>query len=264
MFREIVKILEKIEKENDITILYACESGSRAWGFDNDESDWDVRFIYKRNSPQKYLTLSNATEVIEYMDDKLDFVGWDVKKALRLHYSNNPNLREWLLSPIKYIDWKDDIFGGLPDFDRTTLKFHYTGIATSNWKKLGKDNLDLTKRTIKMFLYNCRCVLAWKVLDEGENPSINIFELLNQVNSLDVNVRNDIENLISEYRNYPECSIDLEAIDNLKQWMGPNLKVMRHDFSKNVNSKDLKEYNLRFFEIIFPRYDEYLKWSNAD
>ena len=63
----------EIENENNITILYACESGSRAWGFDNDESDWDVRFIYKRNNLRDYLTLTPKKDVIEYMEGELEF-----------------------------------------------------------------------------------------------------------------------------------------------------------------------------------------------
>lgn len=261
MIDNIIKRLTEIEQENDITILYACESGSRAWGFDNAESDWDVRFIYKRNDVRDYLRLSDTNDVIEYMGDKLDFVGWDVKKALNLHYSNNPNLREWLLSPIKYVDWQDNIFKGLPDFDKATLKYHYTNIAISNWKKLGQNDLELTKRVIKMFLYNCRCVLIWTIINEGGNPPINIFDLLKQVN-LDENVRDDIYTLVTSYKNNPHGSVDLKVIDNIKQWMEPNLTIMKRDFPKKDNSKNLRQYDRRFFDIILPNYDDFCKWLN--
>ena len=44
-----VKILNKlteIERQYDVKILLAAETGSRAWGFESCDSDWDVRFIY--------------------------------------------------------------------------------------------------------------------------------------------------------------------------------------------------------------------------
>lgn len=264
MFDEISKKLDEIEKENNITILYACESGSRAWGFDNDLSDWDVRFIYKRNNVQDYLALSNVSDVIEYMGDKMDFVGWDVKKALNLHYTSNPNLREWLLSPIKYIDWENNIFRDLPDFDRAILKYHYTNIATNNWKKLGQDNLELSRRVIKMFMYNCRCVLIWMILDEGDSPAINISDLLKQVHGLDEDINKDINNLVDYYKNYSADSPDLKVIDNIKEWMEHYLTIMQNDFPKKDKSRDLNEYDQRLFDIILPNYEGYLEWRGKD
>jgi hypothetical protein len=42
----ILTVLKQIEKDYEISILYACESGSRAWGFPSKDSDYDVRFIF--------------------------------------------------------------------------------------------------------------------------------------------------------------------------------------------------------------------------
>jgi len=83
---EIVKNLQSLEKENDITILYACESGSRAWGFPSADSDYDVRFIYARDKDW-YLRVDSefCRNVIEQpIDELLDINGWDLKKALKL------------------------------------------------------------------------------------------------------------------------------------------------------------------------------------
>ena len=110
MKSQILSELERIEIENDISVIYACESGSRAWGFNRSDSDYDVRFIYRKNNAREYVALSEKSEVIESADGDLDIVGWDVKKALKLHRNSNPNLREWILSPIVYIDWREDIF----------------------------------------------------------------------------------------------------------------------------------------------------------
>ena len=38
--------LTDIEKEFNVSIFYACESGSRAWGFESTDSDYDIRFLY--------------------------------------------------------------------------------------------------------------------------------------------------------------------------------------------------------------------------
>jgi predicted nucleotidyltransferase len=46
--------LTAIERDEDVRVLFACESGSRAWGFASANSDYDVRFLYLRR-PEWYL-----------------------------------------------------------------------------------------------------------------------------------------------------------------------------------------------------------------
>ncbi|ADC47140.1 hypothetical protein mru_1290 [Methanobrevibacter ruminantium M1] len=79
---EIIQTLKEIEKENNIEILYAIESGSRAWGFSNEESDYDIRFIFKR--PIKdYISLKNNKDALDITIDDYDIVGWDIKKDFK-------------------------------------------------------------------------------------------------------------------------------------------------------------------------------------
>lgn len=47
---KILEKLDELESNESIRILYACESGSRAWGFASPDNDYDVRFIYTRPS----------------------------------------------------------------------------------------------------------------------------------------------------------------------------------------------------------------------
>lgn len=91
----IIEKLHEIEKEENVKILLAVESGSRAWGFASPDSDYDVRFIYIR-SQEDYLRLDSMRDVIERpINELLDINGWDLQKALRLMYKSNPTLFEW-------------------------------------------------------------------------------------------------------------------------------------------------------------------------
>lgn len=95
-------IRKRKEIEENIKILLAIESGSRAWGFASKDSDYDVRFIYARKRDD-YLQLNKMRDVIEWqLDDVYDINGWDLKKALTLLHSSNPTLFEWAHSPIIY------------------------------------------------------------------------------------------------------------------------------------------------------------------
>ena len=70
--------LREMEKEYNMEVLLAVESGSRAWGFASPDSDFDVRFIYKRPR-ESYLHLDRQRDVIELpIDDTWDVSGWDL------------------------------------------------------------------------------------------------------------------------------------------------------------------------------------------
>ena len=60
---EIKTRLDEIERAEGVRILYACESGSRAWGFPSADSDYDVRFIYAHPT-EWYLTLEQSARQI--------------------------------------------------------------------------------------------------------------------------------------------------------------------------------------------------------
>jgi predicted nucleotidyltransferase len=93
--------LDAIEREQEVRILFAIESGSRAWGFAGPGSDYDVRFVYV-HAQSWYLALDGRRDVIEGGEGLLDISGWDLKKALKLLIKPNPVLLEWLRSPIVY------------------------------------------------------------------------------------------------------------------------------------------------------------------
>ncbi len=130
--------LARIEAEEGITILYACESGSRAWGFHSADSDYDVRFIYMR-PPQAYMKLERPRDVIERpIIDDWDINGWDVFKACALLRKSNPPLLEWLGSPIIYRE-RGPFAGSCRaiagrHFSMRACCEHYLSMAMSHWR----------------------------------------------------------------------------------------------------------------------------------
>ena len=102
MRERITDGLKEIEADENVVVFYACESGSRAWGFPSQNSDYDVRFLYL-HSVDWYLSIVEKRDVIERpINDQLDVNGWDLRKALELFRKSNPPLLEWLDSPIVY------------------------------------------------------------------------------------------------------------------------------------------------------------------
>ncbi|MCB9194931.1 MAG: nucleotidyltransferase domain-containing protein [Flavobacteriales bacterium] len=102
METEILNKLKSIEQEKHVEILFAVESGSRAWGFASPDSDYDVRFVFKRKTDD-YLGLWEKRDTIEFFTDlDLDGSGWDLKKATILLSRSNASFLGWLFSPIVY------------------------------------------------------------------------------------------------------------------------------------------------------------------
>jgi uncharacterized protein len=143
MRSEITEYLQRIEVEQDVSILYACESGSRAWGFPSADSDYDIRFVYV-HPMEWYLSIQEKRDVLEFpICDNLDFNGWDIRKALRLFHKSNPPLLEWLGSPIVYQE-KGDFANRLRELSKsyyspTSCIYHYLHMAQGNYNELARE-----------------------------------------------------------------------------------------------------------------------------
>src|ERR1700742_3925942 len=102
VFQRVRDALAKVETERNVRVLYACESGSRAWGFASRDSDYDVRFLYVHQRDW-YLSVEARRDVIELpIAEDLDVSGWELRKALGLLRKSTPPLLEWLKSPLVY------------------------------------------------------------------------------------------------------------------------------------------------------------------
>jgi predicted nucleotidyltransferase len=163
----IPKHLKNIEKEYNIRILLAVESGSRAWGFASTNSDWDVRFVYV-HKPEWYLSVEPQPNVIGHMfDDDVDLVGWELRKALSLFGRSNPSLFEWLNLPqVYYMD--KEFESRLKEVEATFLNpiknmYHYNHI----YNKHNERYLQHEKCELKRFLYYLRGILACKWIEQN-------------------------------------------------------------------------------------------------
>ena len=177
---EIREELSTIESSQDCKILLAVESGSRAWGFESIDSDYDVRFIYIRR-PEWYLSvdLDLRRDVIERpISDLLDISGWDIRKALRLFAKSNPPLLEWLNSPIVYLErhkFADVLKALMPDyFSPVSSTYHYLHMAKGNYR----DYLKGDTVWLKKYLYALRPVLAVRWIEQARGGVPMEFERL--------------------------------------------------------------------------------------
>lgn len=203
----ILEKLKEIEQRENVKIIHCVESGSRAWGFDSPDSDYDVRFVYVRRK-DFYLRLDSTRDVIEWqLDDTLDINGWDVQKTLYLLHKSNPTVFEWNNSPIIYKttdEWKkiSSVINGY--FEPKSAMYHYLSIAKKNCKKyLGGDTVQLKK-----YFYMLRPVLACRwIIDRGTPPPIEFGVLMDSCLD-EAEVREDVERLLCLKKNAPEIAMD--------------------------------------------------------
>ncbi len=163
MNNKICNCLSNIEKENGIHILFAGESGSRAWGFASPDSDYDIRAIYCH--PQAwYLSLNeHPQETIEAMlPNDFDVSAWDLRKTLRLFAKCNPSLNEWLGSPTIYkktSPFFEDLKAHIPTyFNPIKATHHYLALARNAYNET--NHIEPPTLTIKKLFYALRGLLA--------------------------------------------------------------------------------------------------------
>ena len=167
--------LASVEEERNVRVLFACESGSRTWGFASRDSDYDVRFLYV-HPRDWYLSVEDRRDVIERpLAEDLDVSGWELRKALRLLRKSNPPLLEWLKSPVVY----REATAFAREFRALAAEFysprrcyaHYLHMAYGNWRSYLRDR-ELV--SLKKYLYVFRPLLAcrWIERNHGQVPML--------------------------------------------------------------------------------------------
>lgn len=181
MEKKIKEYLAALEQEKGITILLACETGSRAWGFPSPDSDFDVRVIYKHERDW-YLSLSEEKDSIELFleNNEIDISGWDIRKSLRLLWKSNPPLLERIQSPIIYKAdenfLKEFTLLANTTYSRIATIHHYLSMA----KKVLEKVIAAPEYKLKDLFYALRASVAclW-ILERKELPPIEFRKMLN-------------------------------------------------------------------------------------
>ncbi|MFC6998873.1 nucleotidyltransferase domain-containing protein [Rufibacter roseus] len=178
MEKLIQQKLQELETQNNITILFAIESGSRAWGFPSPDSDYDVRFVYQ-HQPDWYLSIDERKDTLESMDGDLDLVGWDLRKALRLLRKSNASIFEKMQSPIVYRQQRsflEDLQAVAPTyFSCRAGLHHYLSMAFNYYKACAPEQ----NVKLKSYFYLLRTTLASRwIVEYRTMPPMLFTELL--------------------------------------------------------------------------------------
>lgn len=187
--------------------MFAVESGSRAWGFESANSDYDVRFVYWKPHDW-YLSIDRHRDVIEEIgDDDLDFAGWDLKKALGLAYKSNPSLHDWLATDLVYL--QNDRF--FVEFKELCLEYfqpeaciqHFRSLATNNFK----DYQNAQALPFKKYFYVFRALLCCRYIEIFGKPAPSRFtDLLDEFYATGP-IRREIDQLLALKKSGQEIAL---------------------------------------------------------
>lgn len=246
--KKIKNILKEIEQKKNISILYACETGSRAWGFPSPDSDYDVRFIYM-HPRDWYLSLSERKDTIEHMDGDLDVTGWDLKKSLILLNKSNASLIERFQSPIEYysVEGMKDDFKSLIEscYSPIAVFFHHYSLANKFWEEMK----DKETYKLKSWFYLVRSLLScnWIVNDNTVLPMH--IEGLMKYSSYDVNT--EIRTLIKLKSTVGEKYLHKKD-DQLNDWIAGLFKMLElKKTNLSVNESNMEALNNFFLKKLY-------------
>ena len=185
-WRKADERIVKLEDEIGVCALLVIETGSRAYGWASEDSDYDVRFVYAR-SIDDHMRIDSPREQVELANDETyDIVGWDLSKFMRLAWNGNPTALEWLKSPIVY---ESDAFSGVRELfsmnvDAKRLARHYLGMTRADCKRnliIPVPGLPMARpeASVKGLLTTARGVLSLRwVLRNESMPPVSIERLL--------------------------------------------------------------------------------------
>ena len=239
MKNEITRKLHEIEESENIRILHAVESGSRAWGFASPDSDYDVRFIYVRPK-EFYLRLDRTRDVIEMpINNELDISGWDLDKTLVLLHKSNPTLFEWFSSPIHYIktDFFDTIQPYLQEyFISVKGLYHYLSMAKSNYREYLKSKMVKAKK----YFYVLRPILACEwIIDKNCAPPMLFSDLMKA--ELPEELEDSVNRLLDIKMNSPEIK-EIPKVQIINDYIEREIEIITKRIA-SLNDEPFRDWD---------------------
>ena len=238
---KIQNILQQIEQDNNIKIIFAIENGSRSWGMASKDSDFDVRFVFKR-ALNDYITLNPQKNVINFaFDEKLnpcdaqgsliDMSGFDIYKYLKLLLASNPTTIEWLNSPIVY--YGDN---NLPlreymkeNFNQERLFKHYFSLFRHNYWEF-------------IYLYSMRGLLNAKYVYEFDKiPPLDLRQTVKELENI---IPPDIYKKIQEVIKIKSQGLERDVILRIPEFDAYfNIELQKEFSNFNPRKPDVEVFN---------------------
>lgn len=244
--------LKEIEEKEQVKVLHAVESGSRAWGFASPDSDYDVRFVYIRPL-EYYLGLESKKDFIDWeLNETLDINGWDLSKALQQFHRSNATLFEWSNSPIVYCttpEWERIQAMSGQYFSCKSALHHYYGTANKNYLEYLTG--DMVK--YKKYFYVLRPILACKWIEEKKCPPPVLFrEMVDTV--LEESMKPLVEKLVTVKMQMTESEKG-QRIDELNDYIVRNLAYFKAVVGNMPDDRnaDWNAANQVFMDLVMTR-----------
>lgn len=246
MKRKILEKLKEIERANDIEILFAVESGSRAWGFASPDSDYDIRFVY-RHKKEWYLNLWDKKDTIEFMtEDDLDGSGWDIRKALKLLAKSNASFTGWLFSPVIYRANSEFLEGmkslANRNFNPVAGFHHFHSMNKGFEETLGTEEM-----TLKSYFYTIRTALCanW-ILKNNTIPPVYFRDLFSLLEKDYYSKIDDLIELKSKFVEKSTEKVSNELIDIVRRIILENNSLNEILVNVKANQEDFNNFFLKY------------------
>ena len=246
MEEKILKTLKEIEKENNVEIIFAADTGSRTLGYSNENSDYDIRFIYIQKS-EKYFKLIEEIDMIQRKELNMDFLGFDFKKTLNFLKDSNVQIWQWLYSSKIYVasDYSEEIKKLSKEYFELKKFYHqYAGIISNNYKRKIKNQKEIKSKYYIIELVRIASILKIEKefkydFSEGAEESYK---------NLPENISKKLKLMVSERKEGKETVVSDEELNKY-------IELIIKDLQKKADKtaaidKNIEKINRFFYDII--------------